>query len=113
MFNKVYNKWSRSEEVDDDDMTAITGAFVSEEDFLKLTNSRELATYIALIEYHIRFDELPRQPHGELVGYMDNVLGQVFQSTTAAGVLFHASHNSTTSLFYAHYHRCPSICRHC
>jgi hypothetical protein len=53
MFNKVYNRWSRSEPVDDEDMTAITSAYVSEENFLKLTDYRELATHIILIDYHI------------------------------------------------------------
>lgn len=97
MFNKVYSKWSRSELVDEEDMTAITSVHVSEDNFLKLTHSRELAKYIALIDYRIRFDELPKRPHGEVAGYMNNYLGEVFQSTSPAGVLFPASDNGIMS----------------
>ena len=96
MFNKVYNKWSRSERVDKEDMAAITSVYVSEENFMRLTRSRELAKYIALIDYRIRFDELPGKPHGEVAGYMNNYLGEIFQSTSPAGVLFPASDNGMT-----------------
>lgn len=67
--------------------------YVTDEQFLRLTNTHALAKYISLIDYRIRFDELPKTPYGELVGYMDNYLGNVFQSTTPAGVLFPASDN--------------------
>lgn len=98
MFNKVYSKWSRSELVDAEDMTAITSVYVTEEDFLKLTESRELAKYIALIDYRIRFDEIPKRPHGEVLGYVSQYLGEVFRSTTPAGVLFPASDNGNVFL---------------
>ena len=97
MFNKVYTKWSRAEPVSKEDMSAITSVHVAEENFLKLTGSRELAKYIALIDYRIRFDELPMKPHGEVVGHMASYLGEVFQTTSANGVLIAASDNGITS----------------
>ena len=97
MFNKVYSKWSRSEPVHEKDMTAVTSVDVTEENFLKLTAHRDLAKYIALIDYRIRFDELPIAPHGEVAGYVNNYLGEIFQSTSPAGVLFPASDNGITS----------------
>jgi len=45
LFNQVYKKWSRSEPVDEEDMSAITSVNVSEEHFLKLTETRELGKY--------------------------------------------------------------------
>jgi hypothetical protein len=97
LFNKVYKKWSHSEPVDEDDMASITSVHVSEENFLKITESRDLAKYIALIDYHIRFDELPLPPHGEIISYMCDFLSGVFQTTNPANVLFGASDNGTAS----------------
>ena len=97
LFNKVYKKWSHSEPVDEDDMASITSQYVSEENFLKLTESREFAKYIALIDYHIRFDELPLAPHGEIISYMSDFLSGVFQTTNPANVLFGASDNGMAS----------------
>jgi hypothetical protein len=65
----IYRKWSRAEPVPEDEMTAITSAHITEEEFSKLTECRELAKYIALIDYNIRFDHLPKAPNGEVAGY--------------------------------------------
>ena len=97
LFNKVYTKWSRLERVDENDMSAITGLYVTEENFLKLTESREFAKYIALIDYHIRFDELPLTPHGEIVGAINSYLYEVFQTTSQNDVLFPALDNGIAS----------------
>jgi hypothetical protein len=66
---------------------------VSEEEFLKLTGNREFSKYIALIDYHVRFDELPNCPHGEIIGYIVVYLLGVFQATSQANVLLAASSN--------------------
>jgi len=97
LFTQVYRKWSRSEPVDEEDMSAITNVHVSEENFLKLTETRELGKYIALIDYHIRFDELPLHPHGQILSYLSDYLSGVFQTTTAANVLFGAADNGMAS----------------
>jgi hypothetical protein len=68
LFTRVYNKWSRSETVAEEEMSSLTSMYVSEEEFLKLTGNHEFSKYIALIDYHVRFDELPDCPHGEIIG---------------------------------------------
>lgn len=69
-------------------MARITSVHVSEEDFLKLTESRELAKYIALIDYRIRFDELPLPPHGEIISYLSDLLSEAFQTRNPAKCAF-------------------------
>ena len=51
LFNRVYTKWSRGEQIDDGTVAAISNLEVSEEDFLALTGNREYSKYIALIDY--------------------------------------------------------------
>ena len=71
-------------------MSAITSVHVSEEYFLKLTETLELGKYIALIDYHIRFDELPLPPQGQIISYVSDYLSSVLQPTSAGNVLFSA-----------------------
>ena len=99
LFNRVYNKWSRYKTVTEKEMSSLTSIHVNEEDFLKLTGNRNLARCITLINYHLRFDQLPPSPHGEIIGYMVFHLSQVFQSTSPANVLFGASDNGAAPLF--------------
>ena len=99
LFNRVYTKWSRSETVEKEEMSSLTSMHVSEEEFLKLTGNREFSKYIALIDYHIRFDELPLRPHGEIIGYMNGFLMGVFQFASQANVLFPSSDNGMASSF--------------
>jgi len=99
LFNQVYNKWSRYKTVTEKEMSSLTSIHVSEEDFLKLTGNRNLARYITLINYHVRFDQLPPSPHGEIIGYMVGCLSRVFQPTSPANVLFGASDNGAASSF--------------
>jgi hypothetical protein len=63
LFNKIYKQWARSEPVNQTDLDRLSSAHVDEELFTKLTGSRPLAKYMALIDYRIRFDELPKAPH--------------------------------------------------
>lgn len=65
--------------------------------FWKLTETRKLGKYIALIDYRIRFDELPLRSHGQIISYMSDYLSEVFQTTGAANVLFGAGNDGTTS----------------
>lgn len=95
----MYNKWSRSETVAEEEMSSLTSMHVSEEEFLKITENREFSKCIALIDYHIRFDELPLRPRGQIIGYMVVYLSGVFQVTSQANVLFTASHNGMASSF--------------
>jgi len=97
LFNKVYTKWSRAEPIDENDMSAITALYVTEENFLKLTEFREFGKYIALIDYRIRFDELPLMPHGEVAGAIQGYLHDVFQSGTQNSVLVAANDNGIGS----------------
>ena len=98
LFHRVYKNWSRSDQpVDEEDMAVVTSVNVSEEDFLKLTETRQLGKYIALIDYRIRFDELPLPPHGEIISYMSDYLSGVFQTGSAANVLFGAADNGMAS----------------
>src|ERR1700738_707577 len=48
LFTRVYNKWSRSETVAEEEMSSLTSMHVSEEEFLKITENREFSKYIAL-----------------------------------------------------------------
>jgi hypothetical protein len=84
---------------DGKDMSSLTSIHVSEEEFLKLTGNRDLAKYITLINYHLRFDQLPPFPHGQIIGYMVDCLSGVFQTMSPANVLFGASHNGVASSF--------------
>jgi hypothetical protein len=98
LFNRVYNKWSRSETVAEE-MSSLMNMRVGEEEFLKMTENRGFSKYIALIDYHIRFDELPVRPHGEIIGYINVYLSGVFQATSVANVLLAASDNGMASSF--------------
>jgi hypothetical protein len=99
LFNQVYNKWSRYKTVTEKEMSSLTSIHVSEEDFLKLTGNRNLARYITLINYHLRFDQLPPPPHGQIISYMVLHLSRVFQSTSPVNVLVGASDNGAACSF--------------
>ena len=99
LFNQVYSKWSRREEVDERAIAALSNLDVSEEQFLALTGNREYSKYIALIDYRVRFDDIPLDPHGQIIGYMNAYLASVFQTTSPANVLFAACGNGMASSF--------------
>jgi hypothetical protein len=99
LFNQVYSKWSRREEVDEGAIAALSNFDVSEEQFLALTGNREFSKYIALIDYRVRFDDIPLRPHGQIIGYMSEYLAGVFQTTSPANVLFAAGDNGMASSF--------------
>jgi len=99
LFTKVYKKWSRSEDLDHEDIKSLETIHVTEEEFLHLTGNCPFSKYISLIDYHICFNELPRSPHGEIIGYMVGYLSQVFQIMTPNHVLFPSSDNGMASSF--------------
>jgi hypothetical protein len=99
LFNRVYTKWSRGEQIDEGTVAAISNLEVSEEHFLALTSKREYSKYIALIDYRIRFDEIPLEPHGEVISYMIDHLSNAFQTRSQTHVLFGASANGMASSF--------------
>ena len=99
LFNRVYTKWSRGEQVDEGAVAAISNLEVNEEDFLALTSNREYSTYIALIDYRLRFDEIPPRPHGQVICYLVIHLSNVFRLRSQAHVLFGASDNGMASSF--------------
>jgi hypothetical protein len=71
--------------------------FVDVEDFLKLTKNRNLQRYISLIDNHIRFDEIPGSPHGELINYITLLLGNQFQNTNVGKLLYGMADNGMVS----------------
>ena len=83
----------------EEEMSSLTSMRVSEEEFLKITENCEFSKYIALIDYHIHFDELPVPPQGQIIGYMVVYLSGLFQSMSQANVLFPASDNCMASSF--------------
>jgi hypothetical protein len=112
LFGRVYTKWSRREQIDEGTLAAISTLEVSEEDFLALTGNREYSKYIALINYRLRFDEIPLRPHGQVISYIVDHLSNVFQTRSQAHVLFGASDNGMASSFSANDGRYTPICRY-
>ena len=55
----------------------VTSRSISVEDFQTLTTGQQLARYIALIDRKIRFDELPKKPHGELAHFLAMILSRL------------------------------------
>ena len=99
LFNRVYSKWSRREEVDEGALAALSNLDVTEEQFLALTGNRESSKYIALIDYRIRFDDLPLRPHGQIISYMSDHLAGVFQTSSPSNVLYGGGDNGMASSF--------------
>jgi hypothetical protein len=99
LFNRVYTKWSRGEQIDEGTVAAISNLDVSEEDFVALTGNREYSKYIALIDYRLRFDEIALSPHGQVIMYMIDHLSNIFQTRSQAHVLFGANDNGMASSF--------------
>lgn len=99
LFNQIYSKWSRREEVDEGAIAALSHLDVSEEQFLALIGNREYSKYIALNDYRVRFDEIALRPYGQIIGYMSEYLAGVFQMTSPANVLFAACDNGMAFSF--------------
>ena len=87
------------DQVDEGTVAAISNLDVSEDDFLALTGNREYSKYIALIDYRVRFDEIPLSPHGQVIMYMIDHLSNTFQTRSQANVLYGASDNGIASSF--------------
>jgi hypothetical protein len=99
LFNRVYSKWSRRQQVDEGTVAALSNLDVSEDDFLALTGNREYSKYIALIDYRVTFDEIPLSPHGQVIMYMIDELSHTFQTPNQASALFGAIDNGIASSF--------------
>jgi len=65
---------------------------------LKLTQTRELGKYIAFIDYHIPFDELPLSLTAKSFPTCPTTY-RVFPTTSAANVLFGAADNGMAPPF--------------
>jgi len=101
IFDRIYNAWYQSRHINEDDLIKLSKYHITIDDFLKLTEKRQLQKYIALIHNHIRFDEIPLRPHGQLIAYLTVYLGQQFQQGQPTCVLYGASDNGLTHLLYA------------
>jgi hypothetical protein len=97
LFNRVHKAWSRNEPVDEEHMVTLTKYHVTVDDFVKLTQSRALQKYIALIDNRIRFDEIPLSPHGQIIFYVTDLLSEQFQTTQPGNVLYGTSDNGMSS----------------
>ena len=97
LFNRVYKPWSRSEQVDEEDMHNLRQCYVTVDDFLRLTQNRRLQKYIALIDNRIRFDEIPLSPYGEIIFYMTDFLSRQLQTMQPGNILYGMSDNGVVS----------------
>jgi Uma2 family endonuclease len=97
LFNRVYKAWSQREHVDKKEMSNVNKHYVTVDDFVRLTESRELHKYIALINNRIRFDEIPLKPHGQIISYLTDFLSEQFQTNQPGNVLYGAADNGMAS----------------
>jgi hypothetical protein len=97
LFNRVYKAWSQREHVDKEEMINVTKHYVTVDDFVRLTENRELQKYIALIDNRIRFDEIPLQPHGQIISYMTDLFSEQFQTKQPGNVLYGAADNGVAT----------------
>jgi hypothetical protein len=93
LFDRAYNEWYRSGSINEELAEKVTSQSISVEDFQKLTTGRQLARYIALIDRKIRFDELPKKPHGELAHFLAMILSRQFDEGAIGAILVGCSDN--------------------
>jgi hypothetical protein len=67
-FNQLYKQIYDYRSVDEGLKHEIENATITIALFDRLTRGKPCERYIALIDGHIRFDEAPNHPHGQIVG---------------------------------------------
>ena len=112
LFDRAYNEWYRRGSINEELAEKVTSQVISVEDFQKLTTARQLARYVALIDGKIRFDELPKKPHGELAHFLSIILSRQFDERAIGAVLVGCSDNGIIFFLkcaHPHRHNSPTV----
>jgi hypothetical protein len=75
-FNRAYNQFYASHNVDVDLKRTITENEITIPQFEKLTLTKQYQRYITLENGRIRFDEIPMRPHGEIAGVVHLIISR-------------------------------------
>lgn len=95
LFNRAYNEWFQTTLISEDLRKAVESQDVSIELFEKLTLNRQFQRYITLIDGRIRFDELPSDPHGEIIGCVIEMISTQVGGTSSQATFSMTSDNGS------------------
>ena len=95
LFDRAYNEWFQTTLISEDLRKAAESQDVSIEIFEKLTLNRQFQRYITLVDGRIRFDELPNDPHGEIVGCIIEMISTQIGGTNSRATFSMTSDNGS------------------
>src|SRR5579859_6588590 len=67
VFNDIYQRFYKSHKVSPEDIQEISARVVELHEFERLTECKQYARYISLMDGRIIFHEIPNAPHGQII----------------------------------------------
>ena len=67
MFNDIYRRFYQSHKVSSEEIQEISTRLVELHEFERLTEHKQYARYISLMDGRIIFHEIPNAPHGQII----------------------------------------------
>jgi len=67
VFNSIYQRFYKFNEITVDDKMAVATQVVDMEEFDRLTENKQYARYVSLLDGRVIFHEVPNAPHGEVI----------------------------------------------
>jgi hypothetical protein len=107
LFSKVYKRWIRSQDPNHEDVEKLSKQVISVDEFIHLTGNKARGHFIALIDNHLRFDELPLPPHGNIIHHIAWTFSNQFRISQEDNSLGGSGDNCTACIpIYTYYCRC-------
>ena len=96
-FNKGYNEWFHTSLISPELRNHIESYEITMEQFDRITRNRQFQRYIALIDGRVRFSELPKAPHGEIIGDLVLIISNQLTGPNGLPLLIMVSDNGIHS----------------
>jgi len=96
-FDKGYSEWFQTSLISPELRKRIESYEITLERFDRITRNRQFQRYIALIDGRIRFSELPKAPHGEIIGDLVHIISNQLSGPDGLPVLIMVGDNGIHS----------------
>jgi hypothetical protein len=103
----VYKQWICSQDPNREDLKKLSKEVISVDEFVRLTGNKAMGRFIALIDNHLRFDELPLSPHDNIVRHVMLTFSDQFKALQEDHTLGASGSNGSTYItIHAYCCRC-------
>ena len=87
IYNGVYQRFYRLKKISAEDESQIAAYEVDIDEFVRLTEHKQYAGYISLIDGRVIFHEVPNAPHGQVIDYLVISITSQLNLTMFAGAV--------------------------